>query len=111
MHTRLSQILGQKEFKSLNTPSLEAAALDSLMLKEYQGICYWQFLQHRDILIYNLPVTVNVGAVISCSLGNELEDFVQIVFLLRIKSNLCVPRWKMAHWTIVDVTEDGWTRY
>jgi hypothetical protein len=111
MSTDLRRTLGQKEFKSLNTPSLEATALDSLTLAEFHEVCYWQFSRFQSASICNLNNTVNVGAVISCSSGNGLEDLVEIVFLLRIKSNLGVPCWNTAPCAEGDTMEDGWTRY
>jgi hypothetical protein len=106
----MSQVFGQKKFQSLNITSLEAAALDLLTLEEYHEICYFQFPQLRTAWIYN-PRTINLGAVISCSSGNQLGDFVEIAFLPGIKSDLGIPRWNTAPWIAEDVMEDGWTRY
>ncbi|KAJ7301183.1 hypothetical protein DFH08DRAFT_119453 [Mycena albidolilacea] len=97
----------QPEFKSLNTPSLEAAALGFLTLEEYHEICYWQFSQHRIASIDN-PITFNPGAVISCSWGNQLEDFVEIAFLPQTDSGFGIPRWNTVDWGVV--MENGWTR-
>jgi hypothetical protein len=98
----------QPEFKSLNTPSLEAAVLDLLTLEEYHEICYWQFSLGRDVSVCN-PITVNPGALISCSSGNRLEDLVEIAFLPRTDSGPNRPRWDTAGSGVV--VENGWTRY
>jgi hypothetical protein len=111
MNTHLRrQTLGQTEFKSLNTPSLEAGVIDSLTFAEYHQICYLRFSQHRYVSVYN-PITVNVGAMISWSSGNRLEDFVEIAVLSRIGSNLGMSHWNTAQGTERDVMKDGWTRY
>jgi hypothetical protein len=107
MNIYLRETLSQKEYKSLNTPSLEAAALDLLTLVEYHAICYWEFSQHRYVSVYN-PITVNLGAVISCPLGIQLEDLVEIVILPRTDSGFC-RRWNTVNWGVV--VENGWTRY
>jgi hypothetical protein len=86
-YLNLGHLFGHSEFRSLNTPSLETAALDLLMLEECHDICYWQFSQHRATSIYS-PITVNLGPVVSCS--SVLEDYVEIARLLRIESHLHV---------------------
>jgi hypothetical protein len=97
------------EFRSLNTPSLETAALGLLTLEECHDICYWQFSQRRATSIYN-TITVNLGAVVSCS--SVLEDYVEIARLPRIESNLhMLLGCNRAHWVEGDVMTDGWTRY
>ncbi|KAJ7300384.1 hypothetical protein DFH08DRAFT_1000784 [Mycena albidolilacea] len=104
----LRETLSQKEYKSLNTPSLEAAALDLLTLVEYHAICYWEFSQHRYVSVYN-PITVNLGAAISCSSDNRLEDLVEIAILLRTDSGIKISRWYTGYSGVV--MENGWTRY
>ncbi|KAJ7340581.1 hypothetical protein DFH08DRAFT_1012624 [Mycena albidolilacea] len=103
----LDQRSNQPEFKSLNTPSLEAAAFDSLTLEEYHEICYWQFSQRRYVSVYN-PITFNLGTVISCPLGNRLEDLVEIAFLSRTDSGPNRPPWDTVDWGVV--MENVWTR-
>jgi hypothetical protein len=104
----LDQRSDQPEFKSLNTLSLEAAAFDSLTLEEYHEICYWQFSQRRYVSVYN-PIMFNLGTVISCPLGNRLEDLVEIAFLPRTDSGPNRPPWDTVDWGVV--MENGWTRY
>jgi hypothetical protein len=76
-------------------------------LEEYHEICYWQFPPRR----YGSenPITVHLGAVISCSSGNRLEDLVEIAFLLQTDSGFNISRWNMAGSGVV--MENGWTRY
>jgi hypothetical protein len=107
-HQYLGLGIDETDFKPLNTPSLESAALDSLTLAEYHEICYWEFSVDRDVLVYN-PITVDIGAVFSCSSGNRLEDLVEIAFLLQIDSSFVIPRWYTAGLGVV--MENGWTRY
>jgi hypothetical protein len=99
-----------KQFKtSLNAPSLEAAAIDSLTLWDYHEMCSQKFPQVRTTSFYN-PVAIDLGSVIFCSLGNQLEDSVEICFLPKLHSNLDLPRWDMPHWPS-QYDKDGWTRY
>jgi hypothetical protein len=108
MSIYLRETLSQKEHKSLNSPSLEAAALGFLMLEEYHEICYWEFSQRRIASVYS-PITVNIGAVISCSSGNRLEDLVEIAILPRTDSGFNISRWNTAGSGVV--MTNGWTRY
>lgn len=53
---------------------------------------------------------MNVGAVISCSSGNQPEDLIEIAFSPNVE--LRVDRgWGIAGDTVGDVMEDGWTWY
>jgi hypothetical protein len=104
----LDQRSDQVELKSLNNPSLEAAALDFLTLGEYHEICFRQFSQRRIASVYN-PITVDIMAVISCSSGNRLEDLVEIAILPRTNSGFNISRWSTAGSGVV--LENGWTWY
>jgi predicted NAD-dependent protein-ADP-ribosyltransferase YbiA (DUF1768 family) len=108
MYHHLDQRSDQLEFKSLNTPSLEATALGFLTLEQYHEICYWQFSLGRDVSVYN-QITANIGAVISCSSGNRLEDLIEIAILPRTDSGFNRSRWDKVNWGVV--MENGWTRY
>jgi hypothetical protein len=109
-YRELAQRSDQLELKSLNTPSLEATALDSLTLEEYHEICYQQLSQYQSGSVYN-PITVNLGAVVSCSSGNRIEDLIEIAFLLRTNSSPNRSRWHTVDCDWGVDMENGWTRY
>ncbi|KAJ7340564.1 hypothetical protein DFH08DRAFT_811782 [Mycena albidolilacea] len=83
----LDQRSDQSEFKSLNTPSLEAAALGFFTLEEYHGICYWEFSQCRDVWVYNLITTAISLTVWYLDLDYWLSQANHIFKHLKISSN------------------------
>jgi hypothetical protein len=89
----------------LNAPGQEAMVVDSLTLEQYHQICYWYLSNWRNISI-SPDVTVNLGTVITCSSGDQLQDFVEIVFFPDVDV-------RFSHWDGAqgEVMEDGWTRY
>jgi hypothetical protein len=68
----------------MDTPAQEAMVIDSLTLKEFHEICYWDLSRFRNISISN-SVTVNLGGIIICSSDDQLQDWVEIVSLPNIK--------------------------
>jgi hypothetical protein len=82
--------------------------IDSLTLKEYHSLCAFFLHQVRRISI-STPLTVNLGAVVSCSSNNRLEDSVEIAFLS--DRGTYGGRWETPGGVLGKVVKNGWTRY
>ncbi|KAJ7031845.1 hypothetical protein C8F04DRAFT_1185548 [Mycena alexandri] len=79
-YTRPDTVSLSEEFTSLDAPNQVMTAIDSLTLELYHEICYWDLSQSRSVSI-STPVTLNLGAVISCTSGKKLEDLVETASL------------------------------
>jgi hypothetical protein len=82
--------------------------IDSLTLKEYHSLCAFFLHQVRRILISS-PLTVNLGAVVSCSSNDRLEDSVEIAF--SSDRGTYGGHWETPGGVVGEVMKNGWTRY
>jgi hypothetical protein len=89
----------------LTASEQEAIVIDSLTLEQYHRICYRDLSRHQIITVAP-DVTVNLGTVITCSSGDQLQDFVEIVFFPDVDV-YCSYR----DGAEGEVLEDGWTQY
>ncbi|KAJ6561654.1 hypothetical protein B0H19DRAFT_1259317 [Mycena capillaripes] len=80
----------------------EAMAINFLTLDQYHDICFLHVSQHRHFYA-SASTTLNLGAVIFCSSGDQLNDSVEIVFLLEAE----VSHGRSAGG---EMMENGWTR-
>jgi hypothetical protein len=85
----------------MNGPGPETVVIDSLTLYQYHGICHWN-LSHRRIVSISPDVTVNLGAVIACASGDQLQGWVEVASLTDVD----------CHWYGAEgeVMKDGWIR-
>jgi hypothetical protein len=83
-------------------------AINSLTLKQYHEICYWNLSQRRDIYCPT-SATVNLNTIIVCTAGNQLEEFVEIALLPDAVVRL--GYWRTGGRAAGEVMEGGWTRY
>ncbi|KAF7344095.1 hypothetical protein MVEN_01699200 [Mycena venus] len=86
----------------------QEAAIASLTLEQYHEICYWDLSRHRELL-GSTPITVNLGAIISCSSEDQLDNSVEIAFLPDAEVRL--GQWNTDGEVTSKIMEDGWTRF
>jgi hypothetical protein len=98
------QILCPKGISSLNAPDQEAMVIDSLTLEQYHNICSWNLSQTQTITI-STNVTVNLGAVFTCSPEDQLQDWMEIVFLPDVETHWI--GWNGAEGEVMD---NSWIR-
>lgn len=79
--------------------------VDSLTLEQYHHICYFHLSWRRTITI-STDITVNLGAVLVCSSGDQLDGSAEIAFLPDVE--VSVGRWYGAKGVAM---ENGWMRY
>jgi hypothetical protein len=101
-------ISGRQEIKSLDNPNQEAIAIDSLTLKQFHAICYWN-LSRPQHLYCSTSATVNLNAIIGCSLRDRLEDWVEIALLP--DAEVYLDHWRTLERATGEVVEGGWTWY
>jgi ABC-type uncharacterized transport system substrate-binding protein len=88
----------------LDTADAEIIVTDSLTLEQYHGICYYHLSRIRTIAV-SADVAVNFGAVIACSLDDQVQDWVEIASVPDVQ--VSIFPWYGAEG---EVTKDGWTR-
>jgi hypothetical protein len=93
---------------SLDAPAEEAMVIDSLTLDQYHKICYWILREFRSIFT-SAPLTVSLGAIMSWSSTDQLEDLVEIASLPDVQ--FIGEGWCHEANRPMSVMEDGWTRY
>jgi len=94
---------------SLDPPTQEATVIDSLSLVECHIICC-HILCGIQPISFSLPLTLNLGAVFTCSPGRQFEDLVEIASLPDAEHNWLASYWKM--WNRAPEpfrTKDGWS--
>jgi hypothetical protein len=101
-------ISGRQEIKSLDNPNQEAIAIDSLTLKQFHAICYWNLSRPR-YLYCSTSATVNLNAIIVCSLRDRLEDWVEIALLP--DAEVYLDHWRTPERATGEVVEGGWAWY
>jgi hypothetical protein len=79
-------------------------AINSLTLKQYHEICYFNLAQGRTLSVSSY-VIVNLGAVIDCSSGDQLQDWVEVASLPDVEVRR--GRW---YGPGGEVMANGWTR-
>ncbi|KAJ6526071.1 hypothetical protein B0H19DRAFT_582797 [Mycena capillaripes] len=79
-----------------------------MTLAQYHDIC-GSALSHSRSFGISTQLTVNLGGIISCASGNQLEDFGQVATLPTVQI-LYDDRWYAGGVEGI-VTEDGWTRF
>ncbi|KAF7337011.1 hypothetical protein MVEN_02137700 [Mycena venus] len=103
----------QQGIQSLGGPGQDAQIIEFLTLNQYHDICHGDLRQSRCISILS-PVTVNLGAVISCSPGDQLDDLGEIACLpVYAERSAYAYRWSTLDTSRVNVGEvmdDSWTR-
>lgn len=100
-------IPSMQELFPLGSPNTEAIVIDCLTLEQYHRITYWN-LGHRRTLSTSASIIANLGAILSWSSSNRLEDAVEI--------SSTSPKNQWGDWVTIQgmkggLTEDGWTRY
>jgi hypothetical protein len=85
----------------------EAMAIDSLTLKQFHEICYWDLSRHRN-LCCSTSATVNLNAMIMCPSRDHLENSVEIALLLDAEFDR--SHWVTGNRVTGEVMEGGWTR-
>jgi hypothetical protein len=98
-------VLGPSDFSA---PNAEATVIESLTLKRYHDICYSHLPQFRAITTHT-RITVNLGAVLSCSSSNQLEDAVEVGSLPDVQ--IFPGYWFTSRGARGERPEEGWTRY
>lgn len=86
-------------------PHHEAMVIDALTLQQYHDICYVYLGRYRTI---GIPTdeTVNIGPILACSPGDQLEALAEIAFLP--DAEVRVERWWGPQGKVM---ENGWKRY
>ncbi|KAJ6555965.1 hypothetical protein B0H19DRAFT_138114 [Mycena capillaripes] len=100
-------IASPQTIKVLDTPNQETMVVDSLTLDQYYKICYWELSRIRH-LYGSAQITVNLGAIILCSAGVQLEDSVEIALLPDEKVN--VEKWENTREAMGETRGNGWIR-
>jgi hypothetical protein len=93
---------------SINELNKEAMVIDYLAVEQYHAICYW-YLSESSRIIISPSATMNLGALISGSSGNLLEDLVEIATLPDIDF-YPDDQWHSRR-VEAKVMKHGWTRY
>jgi hypothetical protein len=83
----------------------ETTVIESLTLKQYHTICYYNLSQNRTISVLT-NVTLDLAGVFACSSDDQLDNWVQIVSLPDVEVGW--TDWNGAEGKIMD---NGWTRY
>lgn len=83
----------------------ETMVIESLTLKQYHTICYYNLSQNRTISVLT-NVTLDLAGVFACSSDDQLDNWVQIVSLPDVEVGW--TDWNGAEGKIMD---NGWTRY
>jgi hypothetical protein len=78
--------------------------IDALTLQQYHKIC-WSYLKSYRTISIPTDVTVNFGAVLAYSQGDQRESMGEIAFLPDVQAS--VSGWYGAEG---EVMENGWTR-
>ncbi|KAF7368227.1 hypothetical protein MVEN_00142600 [Mycena venus] len=92
---------------SLIESHMEDTLTKSLSLEDYHHICWFHLAQYREIS-GSLSSSVNLGAIIYCSLSNKLDESVEIVSL----PDMEVVRYPWSVGRVIgEAMEDGWTRF
>ncbi|KAJ6512476.1 hypothetical protein C8R45DRAFT_322286 [Mycena sanguinolenta] len=99
-----------KEFHFLAGENSEGTVIDSLTLKQYHKISYWELPVVRWTSI-STSATVNLGSVYRCPSHDTFDDVAEIAWLpnAKLSSN---PRWYVS-WIGLSSGElmaNGWTR-
>jgi hypothetical protein len=98
----------EDRIKPLDLSNQEAIAIDSLTLKEFHYICFWN-PSLPQYLYCSTSATVNLNAIITCVSGDRLEDSVEIALLPDTKVYL--GDWRTPEKKTGEVMDSGWTRY
>ncbi|KAJ7486417.1 hypothetical protein B0H11DRAFT_2279033 [Mycena galericulata] len=94
-----------------NDPNQETKLIDSVELGRYHTLCGWHLRKQRDFRMWGTEREFDIGAVICCPAGSQLESSAKIAVLANIFIH------PMGWFTIRSLTdseetmEDGWTRY
>jgi hypothetical protein len=101
-------MVSQRGLELLGTLNMITTVIETLTLKQYHEICYWNLAKFNNTS--TCTTTVNLGAVISCSSGNQLRDLVEVASLPHIDLDRSTRRWQAYGWE-GNVMDDGWTWY
>jgi len=107
-YNRVGEYIRPQEIKSLDVPNLEATVIEFRTLEEYHEICYWNLSQTRSLSTSTLSA-VNLGAIILCSSGNEVENGAEITTLQNIRLRVYENRWSIDGRPLRCINGKGWT--
>lgn len=106
MLARYRGLSSLKEFKPLGSGTQAAPLMDDLTFDVFHHIC-WFHLSRRRVFSIFTRMTSNLGAIISCSSADRLQDWSEIA----IPSDANMSE-HYDHWTIGsgETMDNGWTR-